>query len=592
MLLAIMAALGAVLLFRTSAGFAQSEIRYDTFIDVTGLDDKKLIELLRNGSQLVALEDRRPASLAALRRRAENDLPRLSDIMQAQGYWQAQLSYAIAPKDDEHRVTVTIDPGALFHIATVAFQNTEGGPLALAEKLGPAAFGLAIGDPARSAPVANAERQITEEYARNAHPFAKVTDRKAVIDIATHTMAISYTVDPGAEARFGALTVDGLKRVDRDYVDRRIAWREGDPYDSRKVETTRQDLVKTNLFSSVRISHADALDDHGEVPMTIELAEGAPRSIGAGVAYNTNLGFGGSTFWEHRNLFGGGEDLRLSAGAAQRQLGVALAFRKPDFIDRNQSLLANAELLRVETDAFRSRRAVVFTGIERPLLPSITLDTGVSVEHANVTETTRSENYSLIGLPVVLRRDTTDDLLDPTIGSRQTLTMTPYHSIAGATLNFITSRIEERHYQRLDSTGRLLLAGYAALGSTVGVSRDTLPADKRFYAGGAGSVRGYGFQRAGPLGPDNEPLGGISSLELGLEFRYRITDTIGLAPFIEGGNVYPTSLPNSLKLFYGAGIGFRYYTVVGPIRLDIATPFERRPGDDAVQFYISIGQAF
>lgn len=592
MLLAVIAAMLSAMLFRTSAGLAQSEIRYDTFIDVKGVDDKKLIELLRNGSQLVALEDRRPASLAALRRRAENDLPRLRDIMQAQGYWQAQLAFAIAPRDDQRRVTVTIDPGALFHIATVTFQNASGGPLALAEKLGPAAFGLAIGDPARSAAVANAERQITEEYARNAHPFAKVADRKAIIDIATHTMAITYTVDPGGEARFGPLTVDGLKRVDRDFVDRRVAWHEGDPYDSRKVETTRQDLVKTNLFSSVRVAHADTLDDQGEVPMTVELSEGAPRSIGVGVAYNTNLGFGGSTFWEHRNLFGGGEDLRLSAGAAQRQLGVAAAFRKPDFIERNQSLLANAELLRVETDAFRSRREVVFTGIERPLLPSITLDTGVSLEHADVTETTRSENYALVGLPVVLRRDTTDDLLDPTIGSRESITMIPYHGISGTDLNFLTTRIEGRQYQRLDSTGRLLLAGYAALGSTVGVSRDTLPADKRFYAGGAGSVRGYGFQRAGPLGPDNTPLGGISSLELGLEFRYRITDTIGIVPFVEGGNVYPTSLPNSAKLFYGGGIGLRYFTVVGPIRLDIATPFERRPGDDAVQFYISIGQAF
>jgi translocation and assembly module TamA len=105
-------------------------------------------------------------------------------------------------------------------------------------------------------------------------------------------------------------------------------------------------------------------------------------------------------------------------------------------------------------------------------------------------------------------------------------------------------------------------------------------------------VRGYAYQRAGPLGPGDVPLGGISSIELGLELRYRITDSIGIAPFVEGGNVYPHSLPDSLELFYGAGIGLRYYTLIGPIRLDLATPFTRRPGDDPIQVYISIGQAF
>jgi translocation and assembly module TamA len=192
----------------------------------------------------------------------------------------------------------------------------------------------------------------------------------------------------------------------------------------------------------------------------------------------------------------------------------------------------------------------------------------------------------------VLRRDTTDDLLDPTIGGRQTLTVTPYHAIAGPTLDFVSSRLELRHYQRLNDTGRLVLAGWGALGSIVGASLDNIPADKRLYAGGAGSVRGYAYQHAGPLFPSGVPVGGISSLELGLELRYRITNTIGIVPFVEGGNVYPESLPDNSSLYWGAGLGLRYYTLVGPVRLDLATPFDHRPGDTPIQVYISIGQAF
>src|SRR6185312_5525144 len=195
-----------------------------------------------------ALEDRPPPTDAALRRRAENDLPRLEQVVQAAGYWTPKLSYAADFAVQPAKVTVTVVPGPLFHLASITFRSPSGEALPLLDRLGPSAFGLGIGAPARSAPVAAAERQITAEYARNGHPFAKVTDRKAVVDVAKDTMTVSYTVDPGAPARFGPLVIDGLKRVDRDFVERRVDWTMGTPYDSRLVEQTRQDLVKTGLF--------------------------------------------------------------------------------------------------------------------------------------------------------------------------------------------------------------------------------------------------------------------------------------------------------------------------------------------------------
>jgi translocation and assembly module TamA len=583
----------AALLLLSEAPPAWCDVSYSTAIELAGVKDSTLEQNLHDVSQLVKLEDRAPPTEAALRRRAEDDLPRLKEVVQAAGYWTPQLSYTLDPKDDGMRVKVVVDPGPLFHFASITFRGSSGEPLPLLDQLGSAAFGLTIGAAARSAPVAAAEQQIVETYGRNGHPFAKVVEHRAVVDVAKDTMTVTYTVDPGAEAHFGPVTISGVEHVDPAYVEARVAWREGALYDVRLVEKTRQDLVKSSLFSAVRINHADAPDGAGQVAMTVELVEGLPRSIGAGVAYNTTLGVGGQAFWEHRNLFGGAENLRVTAGVAQRQLALALAFRKPDFLERNQDLLANAALLQQNTDAYRSLREQIFTGIERPLLPSITIDAGLSFEHANVqSNVTGDEDYTLLGVPLLLRRDTTDDLLDPTLGSRQTLTLIPYHGLTGPNLNFVTSRIEERNYVRLNDSGRLVLAGFGAFGSIFGATRDEIPVDKRLYAGGAGSVRGYAYQRAGPLGPGDVPLGGISSIELGLELRYRITDTIGIAPFVEGGNVYPDSLPNSLELFYGGGIGLRYYTLIGPIRLDLATPFSHRPGDNPIQVYISIGQAF
>ena len=283
-------------------------------------------------------------------------------------------------------------------------------------------------------------------YAQNGQPFAQVVERHVIVDLATATMSASYTIEPGAKARFGAATIDGLHRVARDFVTRRIAWKEGAAYDERLVEATRRDLVRSALFSGVQINHADTPAADGTVAMTLDLIEGPPHSVGIGAGYNTTIGLGARTFWEDRDLFGAGEDLRLSAGAAQRQLGVAANFRRPDFLVPKQDLLVDAELLKEKTDAYASRRARAYVGLEELMFPPYTLGGGVSLERAYLTETSRDENYLLLGTPLYVRRDTTDDLLDPTTGTRTTVTATPYHglldNLLGGDLNFLSMRVE------------------------------------------------------------------------------------------------------------------------------------------------------
>jgi translocation and assembly module TamA len=226
------------------------------------------------------------------------------------------------------------------------------------------------------------------------------------------------------------------------------------------------------------------------------------------------------------------------------------------------------------------------------MFPPYTLGGGVSIERAYLTETSRDENYLLLGTPLYARRDTTDDLLDPSKGTRTDISATPYHGLLGRGENFLSMRVQERAYFQVSETQKNIVALYGALGSVVGEGLEGLPADKRLYAGGAGSVRGFGYQRAGPLDSSNVPIGGRSSLEAGVEYRYHVTDTIGVVPFLDAGTVYATELPNRLDLFYSPGIGLRYYTAIGPIRLDLAFPLQKRSSDSAFQVYISVGQAF
>ncbi|MGH7090578.1 MAG: autotransporter assembly complex protein TamA, partial [Stellaceae bacterium] len=481
------------LIFALAASAACADEPYGATITVSGGNADALKDALQNASQLVALQDRPPPSAAALRRRADDDLPRLNAALQALGYWQADVAYVIDTTKTPAEVRVSVTPGPLFHLRTVQFVLASGAPAPLMTRLGAGAVGLDLGGPALSAPVAAANNRIVARYAENGRPFAKVTDRRVVVDVATASMTVAYTIEPGATARFGATTVTGLKDVSRSYVTRRIAWQEGANYDQHLVDETTQALVKSGLFSGIAVSHAAAPAPDGAVAMSIALTEAPPHSVGIGAGYNTNIGLGANTFWEDRNLFGNAEDLRLSAGAAQRQVGLAATFRRPDLLVRKQDLLADAELLTQHTDAYNSRRARTYVGLEELMLPPYILGGGISLERAYIkdTSTQQNENYLLLGTPLYFRRDTTDDLLNPTVGTRLSLTTTPYLGLLGPPLEFVSTRIDGRYYHRLTASDAYVIALYGALGSIEGASLAGLPVDKRLYAGGAGSVRGY-----------------------------------------------------------------------------------------------------
>ncbi|MFZ3235860.1 MAG: BamA/TamA family outer membrane protein, partial [Stellaceae bacterium] len=192
-----------------------------------------------------------------------------------------------------------------------------------------------------------------------------------------------------------------------------------------------------------------------------------------------------------------------------------------------------------------------------------------------------------------VKLDTTDNLLSPTRGYRAQLSVTPSHIFSSPALNFVSNQVSASTYRQLGAGGRAVLAGRVALASLDGAPLAPLPADQRIYAGGGGSIRAYGYQMAGPLASNNDPIGGKSSLVLNLEARVKVTETIGVVPFVDAGSYYETSVPQlDHRLFYGVGLGLRYYTAFGPLRLDLATPLYRRSADSWIQVYVSLGEAF
>ncbi len=567
-------------------------LRYET--ELTGIDDKSLRKLLESASQLVSLEGRPPPTLAALERRVRGDLDRMQKVLRSEGYYDARVEYRLASEEKPVRVTVEIATGGRYVLKQ--FVVSYSGPGSTDPELPRDAhrLGATPGQPARAEVVADARQRLLEILADTGHPLAKVADQSVVVDHADDSMRVALEVVPGEQARFGPLEIAGATSVEADYIEGFIPWREGEIFDRSKFSDARRQLLGTGLFAVVAFERPNALDADGKLPVTVRVEERKHRSIGLAGRWSTDQGFAVEASWEHRNLFGRQELLSLSGELGEVKQEFAAAFKKPHFLRRDQDFLASGALAHENTDAFDGPLTRYFVGLQRKISEDWKILAGIPVEFSNLSDLQGARKFTLLGLKVRGDRDTSNDRLDPNAGSRLRLSLNPYYGIGDTRVSFLTSLLGLTGYHAVDDDERYTLAARTRFGSIVGESTAALPANKRFYAGGGSSIRGYRFQSVGPLGPANTPLGGRSLFEVSAELRAKVTDTIGGVVFIDGGNVYDGELPDlSSDLQWAIGFGGRYFTTFGPVRLDFGFPINPRDGvDDFMQFYISIGQAF
>ena len=590
---ALAATLAAVLLARPVAAL---EVPYE--VEISGIEDEKLLEAVRENSALVADAERPPPTTAALRRRVEADLPQLEAVLDSFGYYGAQISYEIGDYEvvtdtAPARVTLWVIPGPLYRIGDY---NVTGASPALSDgsvKIEADDLGVTRGAPAEGQPIVQSQARLLGAFARQAYPLARITDQNIVVDHAARTVSVNLTVDLGPEAKFGEVELVGLETVEPAFVHARLPWHYGAPFDAELVDQARRALRETGLFASVAIELAEAVDAEGLLPITVRVAEAKHRSIGAGLGWSTSDGFGAKVFWEHRNLFGTGERFNVAALGGETVNGVEAGLRAPGLPDPRFTYVAAAQVRDENRDAYDSQTAGVSAGLEYAVSPTLTLAAGGSLEYEDITDNADTSKFMLVGLPLSLTRDTSDDLFDPTRGNRLTASVTPYVSLLGDNTQFVALRLADAQYLSLASDDSLILAGWGRLGSIFGDQGADIPATKRLYGGGGGSVRAFGYQMLGPLDADGDPLGGRSQVELGAELRARVTEDFGGVIFVEGGNVYEDPVPDfDQEILWGAGFGLRYYTDLGPIRLDLAFPVNPRSQDDKFQIYVSLGQAF
>ncbi len=573
---------------------AQGLPSYAYDVDLLGLKKTGLEEPLKNRSDLVRLRKEEPVSIWDLRARIRRDINGFADVLRSEGYYGARIGYSLDRSSRPIKVKIEVEPGERFTIG--AYTIELAGPKDLADSVRTEASAVAqrqVGRPARSETVALAFGEVMSKLPQLGYPRAKLAVQDFKADHADRKLTARVRIDTGPRVRFGRTSIDGLNKVKKRYVMKAITWKEGEVYDSRKVEAFRNELTEMNLFGSIRIDTDDPLETGDRQPMKVRLREGKHRSIGATASYSTVNGFGGSIFWEHRNVFGAGERLVLELEGDQKLQQLTADLTKPRFLRNDQKLLLGVEVAREDTDAFLEYRGVVRAAIEREINKRLRVRVGPEISYLDTRDAFQPSENVLLGLPAIVNYDHSDNLLDPTRGYRLGAKVAPY-LVFGDAKNFITVEGTGSVYFRLDEDARFVSASRVKIGSLFGSSSiANIPASKRFYAGGGNSIRGYGYQAIGPKDPLGEPIGGKSVFEVSTELRVKITDTWGIVPFFEGGSVFDSQLPDfSRKLRWGAGIGVRYYTGFGPIRLDVAFPINKQPDDDTFQIYVSIGQAF
>lgn len=565
---------------------------------VEGVPSAELAGLAERALLTYRLQERGARNRGSLLRRVGHDELRLAELLRSQGYYGSEVdSDIVFAEDDTARVRFLVHPGPIFTLTEHDFMLDSATP-ALLPALDAGALGSPVGAAARAATIVQAEEAAVAALQAEGFPYAAHSGREGVADPDTAAVTVLSTFAAGPAAVFGPPRFTGLETVRESYLSTYWSWDEGATFDRRVLGTFQQRLMATDLFRSVSVGIPDDAPPGREgpvaLPVVVSVEEGPRRRIEAGARYDTDLGPAVRAGWRHRNLFGANESVRLQAAIGRVQQDVTVDGRKPQFRRPGQVLAGQLRLTRTDDGVLNARTATGSAGLTRQLTPEWSVGLRGLVEFSAIDEADGAVDAYLAGVPATATYDRTDRPLDPAKGLRLELEAIPFAGrLADAQTWFGTLVARGSIYRPFDDDARIVAAARIRAGAVFSRDLDSVPATRRLYAGGGGSVRGYAKASIGPLDPDGTASGGRSVLETEVELRIRVGEDFGVVPFLAAGMVSADTVPDGAEpVRAAAGLGVRYFSRAGPIRLDLAVPLNAQPVDDPWAAYFSIGQAF
>ena len=552
-------------------------------------------------------------NVAQLTARARTDDNLLRRLLRIYGYYDAEVTQTIsaiepgaAAAASAPSIRFEISPGPRYRFGTIALGDLPGTGShypALRDM-----FGIQTGDPLDNDRIVVSQQKLDEALGEQGYAFARLGEAELTADHRREEGDLSIPVATGGQYRFGGVISKLPDFLSSKHLEDIARFEHGDLYKRSLVDDLRRAIVATGLVSSIKLEPRETAPpqngEPGALVLDATMAKAPLRTIAGAIGYDSGEGFRLEASWEHRNLFPPEGLLRLRAVAGTKEQLAGVTLRRNNFRGRDQVLTFDLYGNLVKRTAYVAKTVAATATFEKlttlifqkPWVWSVGLEAIASNERpgnsADIVAT--PQTYYVLALPLRGAVDTSDNLLDPRRGIRAALRISPEVSLSsGRKVGYARIQADASAYLPLGKSA--VVAARVRLGSIAGAEIGDIAPSRRFYAGGGGSVRGFGFQEIGPRDAQGLTSGGRSLSEFSLEARVKtglLGGGLSLVPFIDGGTADVESTPHFKDVRFGAGLGLRYQTGFGPIRVDVATPIGRRAGESPVAVYVSLGQAF
>lgn len=568
-----------------------------------GVTDEELAGLIRRA---IGTTDDAANSRFEARRRSREGAERAIAVLRSEGYYGYEVEAELSEQDEESeeapRAVVRVTPGPRFRIADPNIVWLGDPPIPQVQSAGEVAMALRRRAPGRAEDILAAEGRIVAAIQQRGYADAEAGDREVIVDHADNSVRPTYRINAGPLVKLDGLVIDSAGRTDRRWLRGLAPWKPGTIYSPNALAELERRLRETGAYDSVAVAlePKESVTEEGYRPVRLTLVERPRRTIEIGAGFSTSEGAGLDVTFIRYNGWRRADTRTITVRLAEIQQRFDYRVALPHWREPRQTLTVTFSGYNELTDAYDQTGASLSADITQRTGPNAYATIGVSIDGGRVAEilkvgnvVIRGQDRNLVNLSLLgaFALDRSDDPLDPRNGWRVEARAEPTVTQGDAQLTYIKIQAQASAYFPFGEDERLVLAGRLKAGTIYGADASEVPAARRFFSGGGGSVRGYGYQGIGPrIG--GTPIGGASVVEGSIEVRYDLTPRWGVAAFIDAGAVGTDLFPGGDDYGAGIGIGVRYNLGFGPIRADIAVPLDPRDDDAAFQIYISIGQAF
>ncbi len=541
-------------------------------------------------------EDVQADTVFEARRQSRRAAEKAGNYLNSLGYFAPDISFAVEPGPPPIG-RVRIEPGPRFSLSDIKLDT---GAAALSEDATEAlnqVRTLEPGDDAIPSDILAEEAGLIAALKAVGYAETEAAPRDVIGDRQNGTIDLTYNLQPGPRIRLGDTVYSEGTRTRRVYLDRLIPYEPETLYSPQTLSAFTRRLNSTRLYRFSNVQLADAptrfTEDGDEVrDVLVQLEERERYTLTSGASFSTSEGPGLTSSLTRRNATRRGDTLTGAMTLATLERSFAIDWRIPNVTAFDRTLVLSSDIGREETDAF-DREAITLSGAyEVRASRRLTYAVGAASEFTREEDAFEQRDQQILSTSLGVRLDYANDPLDATQGWRVDTRGEPGVVIGDREAQYLSLNGQISAYRPFTEEERFVLAGRMRSGFVFGAALEDLPVSRRFFAGGGGSARGFEYQSVGPQDEDGTPTGGRGLLEVSGELRWRREGPLGFVGFLDGASVTADQGVSFDDVRYSAGLGVRYDTIIGPIRFDVATPIDPSDGDDPVQLYVSIGQAF